>query len=83
MPLDAVDDAAQGYRARLESMLPVNTYALRVRLEPGCGLEFEATPERREADVFSMQFTGPKPRNNFGTCGLGLQNAIAPVPTEQ
>ncbi len=72
MPMTALDDAEHGYRARLQSLLPVTAYSLALQLDPGCGYQFEATPERRETTLFSLASTGKRPRNDFGSTGIGL-----------
>lgn len=73
VPLDALEDATRGYRARLQALVPVTGYALALRLEPGSGYEFERAPERTETELFSILDTGPLPRKSFGTCGIGLR----------
>ena len=73
MPLEALEDVARGYTARLQALVPVTGYALTLQLAPGSGYEFERAPERRETELFSMLDTGPAPRKSFGTCGVGLR----------
>ncbi len=72
MPLTALDDAEHGYQARLQSLLPVTAYSLTLQLDTGCGYEFEPTPERRETTLFSLASTGKRPKNDFGSTGIGL-----------
>lgn len=81
MPLSALTDADQGYRARLQSLLPVTSYALTLRLVTSCGYVLESTPEKRETTLFSLSSTGKKARNDFGSTGIGLvrQDAEAPA----
>lgn len=74
-PLDALEDAAHGYQARLQALVPVTGYALTLRLAPGCGYLFERAPERAVTELFSILDTGTQPRKGFGTCGIGLRAA--------
>jgi len=75
VPLDALEDAAHGYQARLQALVPVTGYALTLRLAPGCGYLFERAPERAVTELFSILDTGTQPRKGFGTCGIGLRSA--------
>jgi membrane protease YdiL (CAAX protease family) len=75
VPLDALEDAAHGYQARLQALVPVTGYALTLRLAPGCGYVFERAPERAVTELFSILDTGTQPRKGFGTCGIGLRAA--------
>jgi len=84
LPVTALESPEQGYRARLQALLPVTGYSLTVALTPNGAYEFEHAPYRWEETVFSQASTGGTPRNHFGTCGLGLQKAgdrsEAPTP---
>jgi membrane protease YdiL (CAAX protease family) len=77
LSLSELDDPTQGYRARLQALVPVTAYSLRLWLEPGCGYEFERAPELRQVEVFSIRDTGGAARNHFGSCGVGLRRVAA------
>ncbi len=72
LPLAALEAPEHGYRVRLQAVVPVHAYALRLVLEPGCGYVFDRAPERPADTVFSTSGHHP-PRRDFGTCGLGLR----------
>jgi hypothetical protein len=76
LPLAALESPEEGCRVRLQAMLPVTGYSLTVALAPNGSYTFENAPDRWEETVFSQGSTGATPRNNFGTCGLGLQKAV-------
>jgi hypothetical protein len=71
--LSALEDAARGYRARLQTLAPVSAYAVIFALDQDSAYEFERTPNRREAEIFSIASTGANLNNDFGTCGIGLR----------
>ncbi|MBE7498772.1 MAG: CPBP family intramembrane metalloprotease [Verrucomicrobiales bacterium] len=77
LSLSELDDPTQGYRARLQALVPVTAYSLRLGLDPDCGYEFERAPELRQAEVFSIRDTGRAARNDFASCGLGLRRVAA------
>lgn len=72
VPLAALEAPERGFRVRLQALVPVHAYALRLILEPGCGYVFERAPERPSDTIFSTSGQRP-PRRDFGTCGLGLR----------
>jgi membrane protease YdiL (CAAX protease family) len=72
VPLAALEAPERGFRVRLQALVPVHAYALRLVLEPGCGYVFERAPERPSDTIFSTSGQRP-PRRDFGTCGLGLR----------
>jgi membrane protease YdiL (CAAX protease family) len=76
VPLAALEAPERGFRVRLQALVPVHAYALRLVLEPGCGYVFERAPERPSDTVFSTSGHRP-PRRDFGTCGLGLRQVTA------
>ncbi len=78
VPLKALDEPERGYRVRLQAFVPVTAYALVLRLSPNAAYEFERAPEARESEIFSILQTGPSPRNQFGTCGVGLRRRTPP-----
>ena len=59
LPLAALEAPEQGYRARLQALLPVHGYSLTVALAPEGGYRFENAGDRREETVFSQASTGP------------------------
>lgn len=77
LSLRELDDPTQGYRARLQAMVPVTAYSLRLWLDADCGYEFEHAPALRQAEVFSIRDTGGPARNDFASCGLGLRRVGA------
>lgn len=72
VPLAALEAPERGFRVRLQALVPVHAYTLRLILERGCGYVFERAPERASDTVFSTSGQRP-PRRDFGTCGLGLR----------
>lgn len=72
--------STRGFEARMQALMPVSAYELRVVLAPGSGFEFESAPSREAETVFSITSTGSSPRNSFGTCGLGLRRPGAGTP---
>lgn len=72
LPLAALDEPERGFRVRLQALVPVHAYSLRLQLEEGCGYVFDRAPERPFDTIFSA--SGQRPaRRDFGTCGLGLR----------
>lgn len=80
VPLAALEEPERGYRVRLQALVPVHAYALRLVLAEGCGYVFDRAPERPFDTIFSTSGQRP-PRRDFGTCGLGLRRADAAPPT--
>jgi hypothetical protein len=74
MPVALLEAPERGFQIRLQALAPVNAFALRLALSPGCGYVFERAPDRREDTVFSTSGNWPA-RRIFGTCGLGLRRA--------
>lgn len=74
MPVTMLEAPERGFQIRLQALVPVNAFALRLALSPGCGYVFERAPDRREDTVFSTSGNWPA-RRIFGTCGLGLRRA--------
>lgn len=72
MPVSMLEAPERGFQIRLQALVPVNAFALRLALSPGCGYVFERAPDRREDTVFSTSGNWPA-RRIFGTCGLGLR----------
>lgn len=80
VPLGALEAPERGYRVRLQALVPVHAYALRLVLAEGCGYVFDRAPERPFDTIFSTSGQRP-PRRDFGTCGLGLRRVDAVLPT--
>lgn len=72
LPLSALDEPEHGFRVRLQALVPVHAFALRLTLSPDCGYVFERAPERPEDLIFSTTWQRPA-RRDFGSCGLGLR----------
>jgi membrane protease YdiL (CAAX protease family) len=80
VPLAALEAPERGFRVRLQALVPVHAYALRLVLAEGCGYVFDRAPERPFDTIFSTSGQRP-PRRDFGTCGLGLRRADEVPPT--
>ncbi len=80
LPLSALEAPEQGFRVRLQALVPVHAFALRLMLAPDCGYVFARAPERPADLIFSTSFQRPA-RRDFGSCGLGLRPAGAAAVT--
>lgn len=84
-PLDVLFDPERGYRAHLQALLPVNAYRADLLLQPGGRWVLIGRPGEYRTTLFSIESTGSRPRLEFGSCGLGITEAIPregadPVP---
>ena len=73
-----LQEAAHGYQVRLQALIPVVSYKLKVALEDGCGLKFAESLASTKApsDMWAVPFSignPPKPTTTFGSCGIAVQ----------
>lgn len=84
-PLDVLFEPKRGYRAHLQALLPVSAYQVDLLLQPGGRWVLAGRPGEYRTTLFSIESTGGRPRLEFGSCGLGITEAIPregadPVP---
>ncbi len=75
LPLAALEHLSKGdYRVKLQGVLPVVNYTLKVELGPNCG--FRNANDLNETLWQAFSLNSMRPQSLMGTCGLGIK----PVP---
>ncbi len=75
--LEALEKAEDGYRIKLQGLIPVTGFTFTVVLEEDCGFEFAAyanDPSVRSLDLFRLNDTA-SPMTDLGTCGLAVNKS--------
>jgi len=74
--LEALEKTQDGYRMKLQGLIPVTGFALTAVLEEGCGLEFTgkymSDPSAKSVSPFTRDDTAP-PAMDLGTCLLPVK----------
>lgn len=73
-----LQEATYGYQVRLQALVPVVSYKLKVALEADSGLEFaESLASTKDpSDLWAEPFSignPPEPTTAFGSCGIAVQ----------
>ena len=76
--MEALEKEDDGYRLKLQGLIPVTGFALTAVLEEDCGFEFAAKyasdPSVRSLNLFTRNDTA-SPGMNLGTCGLPVNKS--------
>jgi len=76
--MEALEKEDDGYRLKLQGLIPVTGFALTAVLEEDCGFEFPAKyasdPSVRSLNLFTRNDTA-SPGMNLGTCGLPVNKS--------
>ena len=75
LPLETLEKVDWGYRTVLRSLIPVHSYSLTAILEADCSFEYTKEPSKREFVPFTWN-SPHKPKQNFGSCGLTIQQVV-------
>jgi hypothetical protein len=73
-----LQEISYGYRVRLQALIPVVSYKLKVALEDGCGLKFSKSlaSTKDPSDMWAVPFSmgdPAKPMTTIGSCGIAVQ----------
>jgi len=73
MPLETLTRVKNGYRIRLQGLIPVEGFRLTAVLEPGCGFEYTKHPSQDRMTLFEttklLAITGS------ASCGLPIRRS--------
>jgi len=71
LPLELLSEGDEGYRARLQGLIPITSFSLTVVLNEGCGFEATDDPSlKRMRPFFSSGYRSPQ--RVLGSCGIPI-----------
>ena len=70
-PLTSLEYGSEGYRAKLQTVIPATSFRLEIVLDPNCGYVCSEDASLQRITPFS--WNNDRPRTHVGSCGIMIQ----------
>jgi hypothetical protein len=77
LPLEALTKVDNGYRVRLQGLIPVEGFELTAVLDPGCGFEHSKNPSKTQMNLFKT--VGQLSMSDNASCLLSIRSSNQPA----